>query len=123
MHGNKVDFTNGVFKNMKVTEIDESSPSIEKIHTQTNNISNDHISIPIELPSYNKSFVSDIISIETYIGINESSNIGLNNNFSNGLNKDLLNNILPIGLNKDSLNNFLSIGLNKDSKNEDDLYN
>ena len=80
LYGNKVDFTNGVFKSMKVTEYIEPPPIIKRIDTPpvtridipVINNSNDHISIPLGLPSDNKSFVPEVISIETYIGINNN---------------------------------------------------
>jgi len=105
MYGNNVDFTNGVFKNMNVTEFVEPPPVIKRIDTPPVNF------LPVGLQYDNKSFVPEVISIETYIGNNDDSYVGLNN--------DSLN--LPIGLNKDSLN--LPIGLNINSQDdEDDLY-
>jgi hypothetical protein len=78
LYGNKVDFTNGVFKSMKVTEYIEPPPIIKRIDIPAINNSNDHISIPLGLPSNNKSFVPEVISIESYIGLNNNLPIGLN---------------------------------------------
>jgi hypothetical protein len=103
LYGNKIDFTNGVFKSMKVTEYIEPPPVIKRIDTPPVNFSNDHISIPLGLPSNNKSFVPEVISIETYIENNDNCYIGINNN----LNKDLVS---------------LPIGLNNNLRDEDDLY-
>jgi hypothetical protein len=126
MNGNKVDFTNGVFKNMNVTEFVESppvikridtplvikrtdtphvietidTPAIETINTPPINISNDHITIPIG------TYVPDIITIETYIGIDNLQEQNTN---------------LPIGLSNNSLNNNLPIGLKIEY--DDNLYN
>jgi hypothetical protein len=116
MFGNNINFTNGVFKNMKVTEYVESPPVMKRIDTPPvmkridtppANLSNDHICIPLGLPSDNKIFVPKVISIETYIENNDDCYIGINNN-------------LPIGLNKDLVN--LPIGLNNNLRDEDDLY-
>ena len=106
MYGNKVDFTNGVFKSMKVTEYIESSPVIKRIDTPPGYNLNDHISIPIGLSSDNKVFVPEIISIETYIDINNLPEQNTN---------------LPIGLSNNSLNNNLPIGLSNNYQ-EDELY-
>ena len=109
MYGNKVDFTNGVFKSMKVFEYIESPPIIKRIDIP--HVNNDHVSIPLGLPSNNKDFVPEVISIETYI--------------NDGLNKNSANNNLPIGLNTDGFNYNLPIGLAINSHTnykEDDLY-
>ena len=109
MYGNKVDFTNGVFKSMKVTEYIESPPVTKRIDTPP--VNNDHISITLGLPSNNKDLVPEVISIETYI--------------NDDLNKNSANNNLPIGLNTDGFNYNLPIGLAINSHThykEDDLY-
>ena len=101
LYGNKVDFTNGVFKSMKVFEYIEPPPIIKRIDIPP---VNDHISIPLGLPSNNKNFVPEVVSIETYIGVNNN---------------------LPIGLNTDGFNYNLPIGLTTNSHThykEDDLY-
>jgi hypothetical protein len=124
MYGNKVDFTNGVFKNMKVTEFIEPPPIIKRIDIPP--VNNDHVSIPLGLPSNNKDFVPEVISIETYIGINDGlDKKSVNNNLPIELNTDGFNYNLPIGLNTDVFNNNLPIGLTTNSHThykEDDLY-
>jgi hypothetical protein len=70
-YGNKIGFTNSVFKNMTVNEYIEPLPIIKTDDIQT--VINVNELVSLGLPSNNKNFVPPIISINSYINQQNSN--------------------------------------------------